>query len=70
MPVFALGVELTPERPIQIVAEGLKNLAVAYAVPILGKAASDTERLKGKRVRFEDLVVVRASSMKRLLPLY
>lgn len=55
VPVFSPGVELTPERQIRTVTEGLKNLALAHTVPIVAVAASDEEGLKGGRVRFEDL---------------
>lgn len=55
VPVFSPGMELTPERQIRTVTEGLKNLALAYTVPIVAVAASDAEGLKGGRVRFEDL---------------
>lgn len=55
VPVFSPGIELTPERQIRTVTEGLKNLALAYGVPIVAVAASDSEGLKGERVRFEDL---------------
>jgi replicative DNA helicase len=55
IPVFSPGIELTPERQIRTVTEGLKNLALAHYVPIVAVAASDSEGLKGKRVRFEDL---------------
>ena len=55
VPVFSPGIELTPERQIRTVTEGLKNLALAHGVPIVAVAASDAEGLKGERVRFEDL---------------
>ena len=55
VPVFSPGIELTPERQIRTVTEGLKNLALAHSVPIVAVAASDAEGLKGERVRFEDL---------------
>lgn len=55
VPIFSPGVELTPERQIRTVTEGLKNLALAHGVPIVAVAASDAEGLKGGRVRFEDL---------------
>lgn len=55
VPVFSPGIELTPERQIRAVTEGLKNLALAHGVPIVAVAASDAEGLKGERVRFEDL---------------
>lgn len=55
VPVFSPGVELTPERQIRTVTEGLKNLALAHCVPIVAVAAADVEGLKGGRVRFEDL---------------
>lgn len=55
VPVFSPGVEITPERQIRTVTEGLKNLALAHSVPIVAVAASDAEGLKGGRVRFEDL---------------
>ena len=55
IPVFSPGIELTPERQIRTVTEGLKNLALAHSVPIVAVAAADAEGLKGKRVRFEDL---------------
>lgn len=55
VPVFSPGIELTPERQIRSVTEGLKNLALAHGVPIVAVAASDSEGLKGERVRFEDL---------------
>lgn len=55
VPIFSPGMELTPERQIRTVTEGLKNLALAHDVPIVAVAASDSEGLKGGRVRFEDL---------------
>lgn len=55
VPVFSAGVELTPERQIRTVTEGLKNLALVHSVPIVAVAATDAEGLKGERVRFEDL---------------
>lgn len=55
VPVFSPGVELTPERQIRTVTEGLKNLALAHSVPIVAVAAADAEGLKSERVRFEDL---------------
>jgi replicative DNA helicase len=55
IPVFSPGIELTPERQIRTVTEGLKNLALAHCVPIVAVAAADAEGLKGERVRFEDL---------------
>ena len=55
IPVFSSGIELTPERQIRTVTEGLKNLALAHSVPIVAVAAADAEGLKGERVRFEDL---------------
>jgi replicative DNA helicase len=55
VPVFSPGVELTPERQIRTVTEGLKNLALAHRVPIVAVAAADADGLKGGRVRFEDL---------------
>lgn len=55
IPVFSPGIELTPERQIRIVTEGLKNLALAHCVPIVAVAAADAEGLKSGRVRFEDL---------------
>jgi replicative DNA helicase len=55
IPVFSPGIELTPERQIRTVTEGLKNLALAQGVPVVAVAAADTDGLKGERVRFEDL---------------
>jgi len=55
IPVFSPGIELTPERQIRTVTEGLKNLALAHCVPIVAVAAADEEGLKSERVRFEDL---------------
>ena len=55
IPVFSAGIELTPERQIRTVIEGLKNLALAHGVPIVAVAAADADGLKGERVRFEDL---------------
>ncbi len=55
VPVFSPSIELAPERQIRTVTEGLKNLALAHNVPIVVIAASDSEGLKGERVRFEDL---------------
>jgi len=55
VPVFSPGVELTPERQIRTVTEGLKNLALAHSIPIVAVAAADAEGLKGGRVRCEDL---------------
>ncbi len=56
VPVPFTGVELTPERQIRIVTEGLKNLALSHHVPIVAVAASDAEGLKNERVRFQDLL--------------
>ncbi len=55
VPVPFPGVELTPERQIRIVTEGLKNLALAHHVPIVAVAASDAEGLRNERVKFQDL---------------
>lgn len=55
VPVFSPGAELTPDRQIRTVTEGLKNLALSHCVPIVVVAASDIEGLKGGRVRFENL---------------
>jgi len=55
VPVPYTGVELSPEKQIRIVTEGLKNLALAHRVPIVAIAASDTEGLKNEHVRFQDL---------------
>ncbi len=55
VPVVSTGLELTPEKQIRIVTEGLKNLAMAHGIPVVGVAASDAKGLKGGRVRFEDL---------------
>ncbi len=55
VPIFAPGLELTPERQIRVVTEGLKNLALAHTVPIVAVAAADAEGLRGARVRFQDL---------------
>lgn len=55
VPVPYTGVELSPEKQIRVVTEGLKNLALAHRVPIVAIAASDTEGLKNERVRFQDL---------------
>lgn len=55
VPVFSPGAELTPERQIRTVTEGLKNLALSHCVPIVVVAAADIEGLKDGRVRFEDL---------------
>jgi replicative DNA helicase len=55
IPVFSPGIELTPDRQIRTVVEGLKNLALAHGVPIVAVAAADVEGLKGELVRFEDL---------------
>ncbi len=55
VPVFSPGIELTPERQIRTVTEGLKNLALAHSVPTVAVAASDAEGLKGGRIRFKDL---------------
>lgn len=55
IPVFSPGIELTSERQIRTVTEGLKNLALAHCVPIVAVVAADAEGLKGERVRFEDL---------------
>ena len=46
---------MTHERPVRMVTEGLKNLAMAHHVAIVAVAASDAEGLKSERVRFEDL---------------
>lgn len=55
VPVLYTGIELSPEKQIRIVTEGLKNLALAHRVPVVAIAASDTEGLKNERVRFQDL---------------
>ncbi len=55
VPVMTQGLELTPERQIRTVTEGLKNLALSQGVPVVAVAASDSEGLKAGRVRFEDL---------------
>lgn len=55
VPVFASGEQVSPDRQIRVVTEGLKNLALAHGVPIVAVAASDAEGLKGGRVHFEDL---------------
>ncbi len=55
VPVPFTGVELTPERQIRLVTEGLKNLAMAHHVPIIAVAASDAEGLKNERARFQDM---------------
>lgn len=55
VPVPYSGVELSPEKQIRIVTEGLKNLALAHRVPIVAIAAADTEGLKNEHVRFQDL---------------
>lgn len=55
IPLIGLGTELTAERQIRIVTEGLKNLAMEHGVPIVAVAASDSAGLKGGQVRFEDL---------------
>lgn len=55
IPIIGLGAELTAERQIRIVTEGLKNLAMEHGVPIVAVAASDSAGLKGGQVRFEDL---------------
>ncbi len=55
VPVVSQGLDVTPERQIRTVTEGLKNLALSYNVPVVAVAASDSEGLKGRRVRFEDL---------------
>lgn len=54
VPVSSIGNELTPEKQMGLVTEGLKNLAMAHHVPIVAVVASDTEGLKGGRVRFRD----------------
>ena len=55
VPIFSPGMEMTPERQIRTVIEGLKNLALAHGVPLVAVAAADAEGLKSERVRFEDL---------------
>ncbi len=55
VPVPFMGVELSAEKQIRIVTEGLKNLAMAHHVPIVAVAASDAEGLKSSQVRFQDL---------------
>lgn len=55
VPVFLPGVEITPERQIRYVTEELKNLTLKHNLPILAVAASESDGLKGERVRFEDL---------------
>lgn len=55
IPVFSPGIELTPERQIRTVVEGMKNLALAHCIPIVAVAAADAEGLKEGRVRFVDL---------------
>jgi replicative DNA helicase len=49
------GVEITTERQIRYVTEALKDLTLKHKIPILAVAASESEGLKGARVRFEDL---------------
>lgn len=55
VPVYSPGVEMSPERQIRTVTEGLKNLALAHGVAVVAVAAADSDGLKSKRVRFEDL---------------
>ena len=55
IPVFMPGVEITTERQIRYVTEALKDLTLKHKIPILAVAASESEGLKGARVRFEDL---------------
>lgn len=55
IPVLLAGIEMTDERHIRLVTEGLKNLALAHKVPIVAVAASDEEGLKNGHVRFQDL---------------
>lgn len=55
VPVFTPGMELTPDRQIRSVTEGLKNLAMSHQIPVVAIAASDADGLKSERVRFEDL---------------
>ncbi len=55
VPVFVPGLEMTAERQIRIVTEGLKNIALTHRIPIVAVAASDAEGLKAGQVRFRDL---------------
>lgn len=55
VPVVSPGYELSAEKQIRIVTEGLKNLAMAHRVPILAVAAADAEGLKKEQARFQDL---------------
>lgn len=47
--------EVSDEEKVTIVAEGLKDLALSYGVPIVALAAADRDGLKGGRVRLADL---------------
>ncbi len=55
VPVISPGYEISAEKQIRIVTEGLKNLAMAHGVPIVAVAASDAVGLKNEQVRFQDL---------------
>lgn len=55
VPVISPGYEMNADKPIRIVTEGLKNLAVAHHVPIVAVAASDAVGLQKEQVRFQDL---------------
>ncbi|MDA8188232.1 MAG: hypothetical protein M0T85_08835 [Dehalococcoidales bacterium] len=46
---------MTDEEKVTIIAEGLKDLALSYEVPIVALAAADKAGLKGDRVRLADL---------------
>ncbi|MCL5960216.1 MAG: hypothetical protein M1358_13050 [Chloroflexi bacterium] len=47
--------DVTDEEKVNIIAEGLKDLALSYEVPIVALAAADKDGLKGDRVRLADL---------------
>lgn len=55
LPVVSMGAELTAEKQIRIVTEGLKNVAMSHRVPVVAVAASDAEGLRKEGVRFQDL---------------
>ncbi|MCL5952129.1 MAG: DnaB helicase C-terminal domain-containing protein [Chloroflexi bacterium] len=55
VPVLSTNADLTTEKQMRTVTEGLKNLALSHHVPIVAVAAASAEGLKGGRVRFEDL---------------
>lgn len=47
--------DVTDEEKVTIIAEGLKDMALSYGVPVLALAAADQEGLKSDGVRLADL---------------